>query len=230
MNIKFNSIPKHIAIVCDGNGRWASQKGLPRSYGHKKGTKPVENITKICSEIGVKVLTFYVFSTENWSRSKKEVDFLMKLFIKFFKKLRKNASNNIKVNHIGIKKNLSDELIAEIKNTEESTQNNTGMVLNIALNYGSRVEIINSVQDLLSQIKENKIKIEDINDEVLSNHLFTHGLPDVDLIIRTSNEHRLSNFLLWQSANAEIYITKALWPDFTKEHLFEAIEYYKNAK
>lgn len=230
MNIKFNSIPNHIAIVCDGNGRWASQKGLPRSYGHKKGTEPVENITKICSEIGVKVLTFYVFSTENWSRSKKEVDFLMKLFVEFFKKLRKNASSNIKVKHIGIKTNLSDELIAEIKKTEELTQNNTGMVLNIALNYGSRIEIINSVQDLLSEIKENKIKIEDINDEVLSDHLFTHGLPDVDLIIRTSNEHRLSNFLLWQSAKAEIWITKALWPDFTKEHLFEAINYYNENK
>lgn len=227
MNNKPNLIPCHIAIVCDGNGRWASQKGLPRSYGHKKGTEPVKDITKICSEIGVKVLTLYVFSTENWSRSKGEVNFLMKLFVEFFKKLRKNASNNIKVNHIGIKKNLSDELIAEIKKTEESTQNNTGMILNIALNYGGRIEIINSIQNLLSQIKENKIKIEDINDRVLNNTLFTHGLPDVDLIIRTSNEHRISNFLLWQSAKAEIWITPVLWPDFKKEHLFEAIEYYE---
>lgn len=231
MNNKFNSIPKHIAIVCDGNGRWASQKGLPRSYGHKKGTEPVENITKICSEIGVEVLTLYVFSTENWSRSKEEVNFLMKLFVKFFKKLYKNASsNNIKVRHIGVKNNLSAELLNEIKKAEESTQNNTGMILNIALNYGGRIEIINSVQALLSEIKENKIKIEDINDEVLSNHLFTHELPDVDLIIRTSNEHRISNFLLWQSAKAEIWITPTLWPDFTKEHLFEAIDYFNKVK
>lgn len=227
MNNRFNSIPNHIAIVCDGNGRWASQKGLPRSYGHKKGTEPVENITKICSKIGVEVLTLYVFSTENWSRSKEEVNFLMKLFVKFFKKLHKNASsNNIKVRHIGVKNNLSDELLNEIRKAEESTQNNTGMTLNIALNYGGRIEIINSVQDLLCQIKENKIKIDDINDEVLSNHLFTRGLPDVDLIIRTSNEHRISNFLLWQSAKAKIWITPTLWPDFTKEHLFQAIEYY----
>jgi len=230
MNTKFNSLPKHIAIFCDGNGRWATKRGLPRSFGHKKGTKPVEDTIKICSEIGIEVLTFYAFSTENWSRPQQEVNALMNLFVEYFKKLRKNIPNNIKVRHIGIKKNLSDELVAEIKKTEELTQNNTGMVLNIALNYGSRIEIINSVQDLLSQIKENKIKIEDINDEVLSNHLFTHGLPDVDLIIRTSNEHRISNFLLWQSANAEIWITKTLWPDFTKEHLFEAINYYSENK
>lgn len=219
-------IPRHIAIICDGNGRWAKKKGLPRSFGHRAGTKPIENITKSCSELGVNVLTFYVFSTENWNRSSEEVNFLMKLFIEFFIKLRKEVGKNIRVNHIGIKDNLSYELINEIKKTEKSTENNSGMLLNIALNYGGRSEITNAAKKLIQDIEVEDIDINKIDEKLVSSYMFTSGLPDVDLIIRTSGEIRISNFLLWQSAKAKIWVTEDLWPDFKYEHLEEAIKYY----
>ncbi|MCF4015839.1 polyprenyl diphosphate synthase [Clostridium sporogenes] len=221
-------IPKHIAIICDGNGRWAKKKGFPRTFGHKAGTKPIENITRKCSELGVEVLTFYVFSTENWSRSDKEVNFLMKLFIEFFIKLRNEAGESIRVKHIGIKDNLSAELIEEIKKTENSTEDNSGMVLNVALNYGSRSEIINVGKNIMHDIDVGNLNVDKINEDLISNYMFTSGLPDVDLIIRTSGEMRISNFLLWQSAKARLWFTNDFWPDFKHEHLKEAIKYYNS--
>lgn len=219
-------IPKHVAIVCDGNGRWAKKKGLPRSFGHKAGTKPIEDITRGCYELGVKVLTFYVFSTENWNRSEEEVNFLMKLFIEFFVKLRNEAGENIRVKHIGSKDNLSSELIDEIKKTEKSTENNSAMILNIALNYGSRSEITNAAKNIIKDMVIEKLKDDKIDENLISEYMFTSSLPDVDLIIRTSGEMRISNFLLWQSAKAKLWFTEDLWPDFNNGHLKEAISYY----
>lgn len=219
-------IPKHIAIICDGNGRWAKKKGLPRTFGHRAGTKPIENITRCCSELGVEVLTFYVFSTENWSRSDEEVNFLMKLFMEFFIKLRNEVGKNIRVRHIGLTNNLSHDLIEEIKNTEDLTKNNSGMTLNIALNYGSRLEITNAAKNLMHDIDTGNLHADKINEELISQYMFTSGLPDVDLIIRTSGEMRISNFLLWQSAKAKLWFTNDFWPDFRYEHLKEAIKYY----
>ncbi|WML33001.1 polyprenyl diphosphate synthase [Clostridium sp. OS1-26] len=219
-------IPKHIAIVCDGNGRWARKKGLPRTFGHKAGTKPIEDITKACSELGVEVLTFYVFSTENWSRSNEEVNFLMKLFEEFFIKLRHRVGSNIRVRHIGITDNLPSELIQEIKKTEKSTEINSGMILTIALNYGGHSEIANAAKKIIHDIDRKKLNIDKINEDLISSYMFTSNLPDVDLIIRTSGEMRISNFLLWQSAKAELWVTKDLWPDFKYNHLEKAIKYY----
>lgn len=219
-------IPKHIAIVCDGNGRWAKSRGLPRSFGHKAGTRPIKDITKACSELGVKVLTLYVFSTENWNRSDKEVNFLMKLFIEFFIKLRNEAERNIKVRHIGTTDNLSSELINEIRKTEKSTENNPGMVLNVALNYGSRSEITNAVKSIISDMNNENLRNDKIDENLINSYMSTSGLPDVDLIIRTSGEMRISNFLLWQSAKAKLWVTKDFWPDFKLGHLNEAIKFY----
>ncbi|ACA55990.1 di-trans,poly-cis-decaprenylcistransferase [Clostridium botulinum] len=219
-------IPKHIAIVCDGNGRWAKKKGFPRTFGHKAGTKPIENITKICSELGVEVLTFYVFSTENWNRPDEEVNFLMKLFVEFFIKLRNEVGQNIRVKHIGIKNNLSSELIDEIKKTESLTESNPGMILNIALNYGSRLEIINAAKNIMHDMDVGNLNADEMNEDLFSNYMSTSGLPDVDLIIRTSGEIRISNFLLWQSIKAKLWFTDDFWPDFKYDHLKQAIRHY----
>lgn len=224
------NIPEHIAIVCDGNGRWAKKRGMPRTFGHRAGTEPIEDITKACSELGVKVLTFYVFSTENWNRCEEEVVFLMELFIEFFEKLRNEAGKNIKVKHIGITDNLSSELQNEIRKTEELTKDNTGMVLNIALNYGGRSEIVNAAKEMLQDIDKKNLNIDELNEGIVNGYLFTSGLPDVDLIIRTSGEMRISNFLLWQSAKAVLWVTQDFWPDFNRGHLKKAIEYYNNMR
>lgn len=223
MEFSNKRLPKHVAIITDGNGRWATKKGLPRSLGHKAGVEPIKDITLMCAELGIQVLTFYVFSTENWSRPKEEVEFLMELFIEFFKRLREENKCSVKVKHIGLKDNLSHELLLEIDKTEQCTENNTGMVLNIALNYGARSEIIDATKRLLKDIKLEKLTVDDISETTISSYLFTSQLPDVDLIIRTSGESRISNFLLWQSAKAKIWTTPVLWPDFTKEHLSEAL-------
>ncbi|OBR94354.1 MULTISPECIES: polyprenyl diphosphate synthase [Clostridium] len=200
-------IPRHIAIICDGNGRWAKKKGFPRTFGHRAGTKPIESITKKCFELGVEVLTFYVFSTENWSRSDEKVNFLMKIFGEFFIKLRSKAGENIRVKHIGTTNNLSSELINEIRKTENLTENNSGMILNIALNYGGRSEIANAAKNMMYDIDGGNLNAYKINEELISNYMFASGLPDVDLIIRTSGEMRISNFLLWQSAKAKLWFT-----------------------
>lgn len=202
------------------------KKGFPRTLGHKAGTKPIENITRDCFELGVEVLTFYVFSTENWTRPDKEVNFLMKLFVEFFIKLRNEAGENIRVKHIGSTDNLSSELIDEIKKTEKLTENNSGMVLNITLNYGSRSEIINVAKNIMNDVDAGNVNVDKINEDLISNYMFTSGMTDVDLIIRTSGEMRISNFLLWQSAKAKLWFTNDFWPDFKYNHLKEAIKYF----
>lgn len=215
--------PRHIAIICDGNGRWAKNRKLPRSIGHKEGAKPIETITKACNKLGVEALTFYVFSNENWNRPAREVKFLMKLFKNFFIRLQKEAGSKIRVKHIGRLENLPEELIQQIKKTEKITENNDGMILNIALNYSSRLEIIDAAKSIV-KAELNKT----INEEVMNNFMYTSDSPDLDLIIRTSGEKRISNFLLWQAASAKLWITEDLWPDFTTSHLDTAIEYYRS--
>lgn len=224
------TMPKHVAIMCDGNGRWGLKHGLSRSMGHKKGAEPVKEIIKACSEAGVEFLTLYVLSTENWSRSKEEVDFLIKLFIEFFTKLRSKEIGNIKVKHIGITDKIPEMLLKEIKDTEVFTANNDGMILNVALNYGARSEITYAAKNLLQSARNENLALESIDEGMIDNFLFTAGQPEVDLLIRTSGESRISNFLLWQAAKAEIWITPVLWPDFKKEDLLEAFTTYANRK
>ncbi|GFZ33851.1 isoprenyl transferase [Clostridium zeae] len=226
INTKIYNIPRHIAIICDGNGRWARKKGLPRTLGHRAGTKPIEITIKECVELGVEVLTFYVFSSENWNRSNEEVAFLMKLFVEFFAKLRNEVGENIIVRHIGSEANLSKELLNEIKKTEKASENNSGLVLNIALNYGGRLEIVDAMQEIMHDINEGALNADKIDETLISNYMYTSGLPDVDLIIRTSGEKRISNFLLWQAAEAKLWFTNDLWPDFNHNHLIDAIKYY----
>lgn len=223
MNIK---IPRHVAIMCDGNGRWGKQRGMSRSAGHKAGAEPIKETIRACAEAGVEVLTLYALSTENWSRPKEEITFLMALFIEFFKKLQSEEIENIKVHHIGITNNLPVKLVEEIKRTEAKTKNNTGMILNVALNYSGRSELTHSVKNMLEFMEKENLGIESINESMIDKFLFTSGQPDVDLIIRTSGEARISNFLLWQSAKAKIWITPILWPDFNKEYLWEAFRFY----
>lgn len=222
-------VPRHIAIICDGNGRWAKNKGLNRTFGHKAGTKPIEEITRACVEMGVEVLTFYAFSTENWNRTEEEVSFLMKLFKDFFIKLRKEAENNVKVRHIGFTDKLSKELLMEIRKTENATMHNSGLILNIALNYGSRIEITDAIKRIVEDVNSDNISLDGINESLVSSYMLTAGLPDVDLLIRTSGEKRISNFLLWQSAKAQLWYTDDCWPDFTCKHLKQAVNSYNRS-
>lgn len=224
-----DNLPVHIAIIMDGNGRWAQKQGKKRIFGHKNGAKAVREVVEGCAEIGIKNLTLYAFSTENWNRPKMEVDMLMKLLVSSLKKEVKTLmDNNIKLNTIGniqaLPGNISEELIEVI----ERTRDNSHMTLTIALSYGSREELTNVVKQISNKVKNNIISVESIDESVINNHLYTQNLPDVDLLIRTSGEHRISNFLLWQIAYAELYFTEILWPDFKKEHLLQAIINYQN--
>lgn len=218
------ALPKHIAIIMDGNGRWASENGLPRIMGHRSGVKTVDVITEHCARRGIKALTMYTFSSENWKRPKKEVDALMDLIERTLKKnSKKMLSNNIKFNTIGRTGDLPNTLQEVIKNLKEDTSSNSGMILTLALNYGGRQEIIDAVREASSTIGE---KTNDINEDDFENFLYTRGLPELDLVIRTSGEMRISNFLLWQSAYAEFYVTKTLWPDFSVGELEKALDEY----
>lgn len=219
---QFENLPNHIAIILDGNGRWAQKKGLPRNLGHRQGVKTLIKISRYCSEIGIKYLTVYAFSTENWNRPKEEVDYLMKLLEEYFIGLDKNLrKRNIKLKVIGEKNKLNDKLIDIINEVQEKSKNNTGMVLNIAFNYGAKDEIINAVKGI---IKDNVI----LSKENIDKYLYTSESGNVDLLIRTSGEQRISNFLLWQIAYAELYFTKVYWPDFNKKELHKALESYQN--
>jgi undecaprenyl diphosphate synthase len=226
--INIDNIPKHLAIIMDGNGRWAKQKGFLRALGHESGSKSVKKIIKECSDLGVEYLTLYAFSTENWNRPKLEVDTLMKVLIKSLKKeLPTLLENNIKMNAIGNIEKLPTNAQKELQDVINKTNSNTKMTLSLALSYGSREEIVNAVKKISDKVKNNTISIDDIDDSVINNHLYTHNLPDVDLLIRTSGEHRISNFLLWQIAYAELYFTDVLWPDFKEKDLHEAIISYQ---
>jgi undecaprenyl diphosphate synthase len=228
-NINPEKLPRHLAIIMDGNGRWAKQKGLLRTIGHENGTKSVKNTVEACAELGIQNLTLYAFSTENWNRPKFEVETLMKLLISSLKKeLATLQKNNIRLNAIGNLTNLPSKVQKELEEVIESTAANTRMTLTLALSYGAREELVQAVKKISDKVKNNIISLDAIDESIINKHLYTHNLPDVDLVIRTSGEHRISNFLLWQIAYAEFYFSEVLWPDFKKEHLYEAILSYQN--
>ena len=228
-NLNLEKLPEHIAIIMDGNGRWAKQKGFLRAAGHKEGTKAVRDVVEGCAEIGVKNLTLYAFSTENWNRPKLEVDTLMKLLVSSLKKeIKTLQDNNIKLNTIGNISNLPKKARKELLDVIEKTSDNKRMTLTLALSYGSREEITHCIIEIASKIKSEELSPDAVDESVINEHLYTRNLPDVDLMIRTSGEQRISNFLLWQIAYAELYFTKILWPDYRKENLFEAIYNYQN--
>ncbi len=213
----------------DGNGRWAKERNLPRTMGHKAGVETIREIVKECNNLDVKYLTLYAFSTENWKRPKDEVSALMTLLVQYLRKEVKELNeNNVIVNAIGDIEKLPDVCVNELKKAYEETKNNTGLTLNLALNYGGRNEIVRVVKDIYKDIKIGKITEEEINEEIISNYLYTKGMPDPDLIIRPSGEKRISNFLLWQCAYSEFWYSDIKWPDFKKEHLHKAIYDYQN--
>ncbi|WP_298221665.1 isoprenyl transferase [Flavobacterium sp.] len=226
--INKDNLPKHLAIIMDGNGRWAKQKGLLRAFGHENGTKSVRTTVETCARLGIENLTLYAFSTENWNRPKLEVDTLMKLLINSLRnELKTLTENNIRLNAIGNLDKLPKSAKKELSEVIESTKTNTRMTLTLALSYGSREEIITAVKEISDKVKNNIISIDSIDESIINQHLYTRNLPDVDLLIRTSGEHRISNFLLWQIAYAELYFTPVLWPDFKDEDLYEAIISYQ---
>jgi undecaprenyl diphosphate synthase len=227
-SINKNNLPKHLAIIMDGNGRWAKQKGFIRAIGHENGTKSVRVTVETCAKLGIENLTLYAFSTENWNRPKLEVDTLMKLLVNSLKsELKTLQENDIKLNSIGALDKLPKSIHKELNDVIELTKNNTRMTLTLALSYGSREELLNVVKNISDKVKNNIISIDSIDESIINQHLYTHNLPDVDLLIRTSGEHRISNFLLWQIAYAEFYFIDVLWPDFTENHLYEAIISYQ---
>ncbi len=222
-------LPGHLAVIMDGNGRWAQLKGMFRTAGHEKGANAVKEVVEGCGDLGIKFVTLYAFSTENWNRPKMEVKTLMNLLVSSLKKeIETLQKNKIRLNAIGNIESLPSKVYRELKEVMEKTKENDKMVLTLALSYGSREEITHTIKELCSKVKNNIISIEKIDETVINEHLYTQNLPDVDLLIRTSGEQRISNFLLWQIAYAELYFTDVLWPDFTKEHLFEAIINYQN--
>lgn len=220
-------IPNHVAIILDGNGRWAKSRGMPRNYGHMRGAKNLERICEDAWNIGIRYLTVYLFSTENWKRSKDEVDGLMRLFRSYTKTCIKTArDNNMKVRVLGDPSAFAPDLQQSLKELVESSKNNTGLQFQIALNYGSRDEIVRAVRRIAASCEKGELKPEEITEQVISGALDTGGIPDPDLLIRTSGELRLSNFLMWQLAYTEFYFTDIPWPAFTKEELLRAIEKY----
>lgn len=222
-----NSAPKHLAIIMDGNGRWASLKGKPRSFGHIKGSRVARNIIESCVEHGIKYLTLFAFSTENWMRPKKEVNFLMKLLRKKVVQERKNMiKNNIKLICIGDRSKIPKNLMDEIKFVENKTKDNDGLTLVIALSYGGRQEILEACKNICREVMSDTVKIDNLNEDIFSSYLETKNIPDPDLVIRTSGETRLSNFLMWQMAYSEIYFSKVLWPNFSNEDFNDALRFY----
>lgn len=230
--IKNENIPSHIAIIMDGNGRWAKGRGLPRIAGHRAGMNPVKSITKAANELGVSILTLYAFSTENWKRPKQEVEYLMRLPQEFLLgELNELISRNVRVKMIGTIEGLPSYTIEALKEAVRKTEHNTGMILNFALNYGSRAELVNSVKQIAARVKEESLTVEQIDDQLISSSLWTKDFPDPDLLIRTSGEQRLSNFMLWQLAYSELFFTDVYWPDFSVEHFHDAIrEYQRRAR
>ncbi|WCK52864.1 isoprenyl transferase [Aneurinibacillus sp. Ricciae_BoGa-3] len=223
-----DNIPQHVAIIMDGNGRWARRKGLPRVAGHRAGMKTVIEITRAADEKGVKVLTLYAFSTENWKRPLEEVDFLMRLPGQFLaSELDELMDRNVQVRMVGSEENLPSFTVEAVRRAQERTANNTGLILNFALNYGSRTEIVKAIQDIAGKVADGAFSVSDIDESMIHDHLETKNLPDPDLLIRTSGELRLSNFMLWQLAYSELWFTDVYWPDFSQEHFNEAIAAYQ---
>ncbi|MEG0259354.1 MAG: isoprenyl transferase [Lysinibacillus sp.] len=225
---KNEPIPAHVAIIMDGNGRWANKRAMPRIAGHHEGMKTVRKVTRFASDLGIKVLTVYAFSTENWKRPKTEVDFLMRLPVEFLASfLPEMMERNVRVQMIGepdvLPKHTQDALYKAI----EETKQNTGLILNFALNYGSRAEMVGAMKEIMKLVQEGKLTIDEVDEKSITSHLMTACLPEPDLLIRTSGEVRLSNFMLWQLAYTEFWFTETLWPDFNEESLLEAIESYQ---
>lgn len=227
-SISPENIPQHVAIIMDGNGRWARQRGLPRIAGHHTGMKTVKNITLAANELGIRILTMYAFSTENWKRPKDEVDYLMRLPQEFLSiELDELIANNVQVRMMGWPSGLPTHTIRAVETAVEKTKHNTGLILNFALNYGSRREIIEAVKKIAADVKDGKLQPEELEDHHISEHLLSSDLPDPDLLIRTSGEIRISNFMLWQCAYTEFVFTDVYWPAFTKGHFLEAIHTYQ---
>lgn len=226
-------VPLHVAIIPDGNRRWARQRNLPVKEGHRRGADCFKKTVKNCGDMGIKYVTFYAFSTENWKREKSEVDTLMNMLIGFLKNFEQELGSDrdkIRIKVIGNRKGLSAELIEEIERVEKATEKNSDIVVNIAINYGSRDELTEGIKALAEKVSEGKLGVEDIDEDVVSGALFTKDTPDPDLLIRTSGELRISNFLLWQLAYTEFYFADVLWPDFDKRELEKAVEAFRNRK
>ncbi len=227
-NIDFNNLPRHIAVIMDGNGRWAKKKGARRIFGHRNAVQAVRDVTECCGELGVKFLTLYAFSTENWSRPKDEVDGLMELLVNTLKQeIGTLMENQVKLKTIGDTQHLPGRCQKNLEWAVNETKNNNGLTLILALSYSGRWEIVEAVRKIASEVKSGSLDISTITEATFGNYLKTSGIPDPELLIRTSGELRLSNFLLWQIAYTELYITPTLWPDFRKEHLYEAIWSYQ---
>jgi undecaprenyl diphosphate synthase len=227
--IKQGEIPKHIAIIMDGNGRWAKKRNLPRVAGHKEGVESVRYMVEACAYLGVDVLTLYTFSTENWKRPKDEVSTLMRLIVKSLQNETDELNkNNIRLTTIGDLNSLPDIVKKELHQAIEKTKNNTRLTLNLALSYSGRWELLEAVKTIIREFDKGRIKIEDINEKLISNHLTTKDFPDPDLMIRSGGEYRISNFLLWQLAYAELYVSEVLWPDFRTRELFEAVKDFQS--
>lgn len=223
------NVPQHIAIILDGNGRWAKAKGMPRNYGHAQGSKNVEKICETAYKMGVKYLTVYAFSTENWNRPQSEVDALMGLLRNYMKTCLKTAEKNrMKVRVIGDKTGLDEDIRTRIEELEEASRDNDGLNFQIAINYGSRDEMVRAMKKMVRDCEEGRLRAEDVTEERFETYLDTCGIPDPDLLIRTSGEQRISNYLLWQLAYTEFYFTDVLWPDFSKKELEKAIEQYNS--
>lgn len=220
-------IPNHVAIIMDGNGRWAKSRGLPRTMGHKEGSANVKRIVRACDEIGIRYLTVYAFSTENWKRPKEEVDILMELLLTYLRNAEEElGGEKVRILVIGDRSSLPEEINLEIQRVTKATADNEGITLIIALNYGSRDEILQGIRRIAHQVADGTVKPEEICESTVESNLFTAGIPDPDLLIRTSGEQRISNFLLWQLAYTELWFTDAYWPDFNRNHLLEAINAY----
>jgi undecaprenyl diphosphate synthase len=223
------NIPKHVAIIMDGNGRWAKKKRMPRNYGHTQGSKNVEKICEEAYKMGIEYLTVYAFSTENWVRPQEEVEALMKLLATYLDtSIKTSTKNNMRVRIIGDTSKLPEDLRRSITALEEASKNNTGLKFQVAINYGGRDELLRAAKALAMDIKANKTEIDHIDEATFEQYLDTKGIPNPDLLIRTSGEQRLSNFLLWQLAYTEFYFPDVLWPDFNKKELIKAVEYYSN--
>lgn len=221
--LDLTKLPVHVAIIMDGNGRWAARKGMPRSYGHRAGVKALRQVVELCVELQIKHLTVYAFSTENWKRPREEVNVLMDLLVEYLnKEIDELCANNVKINPIGILSELPVKAREAVYAARERSRGNAGMVFNVALNYGGRAELVQAIREIAEKINNKELKVEDIDGGVLAAHLYTAGQPDPDLLIRPSGDYRVSNFLLWQLAYTEFWLTGTMWPDFGKRDLLKA--------
>ena len=227
-DLSANRLPKHVAVIMDGNGRWAKNQGKPRIIGHQKGVDALKDLLRCCKDWGIPALTAYAFSTENWGRPSTEVQFLMTLFERVLRReLEEMKEENVKIRFVGNLAGLPDSLRQEIDRSMEDTKDNLGIQFTVATNYGGRQEIIQACQAIASQVEQGDLKVEQINEALFEQHLYTHGIPNPDLLIRTSGEMRISNFLLWQMAYSEIYVTSTLWPDFDRGEFHKALATYQ---